>query len=318
VRPIISSQHHRPPNYLIGGREGDPLLLQEWLLVLRGDGKSPRTIGGYADSVRQLASFLQQGGFPSLTQATAEHLREWFTALRERGNKPATVNTRYRGVDAFYKWLLKEGEVRENPLTRIEAPQVPETVQPYYKPEELQLVLKSLRGRRLRGIDAARTRAILLVLFDTGLRASELCAVRAEDIDWDAQTIVIREAKGGSERTVSLGTAAMRSAMSYLRLRAMDSQWLFATLDGNRLTKNALKLALCRAFDAAGVQFKGIHAFRRASGIEYLRQGGQAEDLRVLMGWRSPEMIRRYVKAAEVERATAAHKRFSPADHLDL
>jgi site-specific recombinase XerD len=119
--------------------------------------------------VRQLTSFLQNGGFPSLTQATAEHLREWFNALRERGNKPATVNTRYRGVHAFYKWLLKEGEVRENPLTRIEPPRVPETVQPYYKPEELQLVLKSLRGRRLRGVDAARTRAILLVLFDTGL-----------------------------------------------------------------------------------------------------------------------------------------------------
>ena len=318
MRQIISSQHSRPPNYLIGGREGDPLLLQEWFLVLRGDGKSPRTIGSYADSVRQLASFLRTGGFPSLTEATAEHLREWFTTLRERGNKPATVNTRYRGVHAFYKWLLKEGEVRENPLARIEPPQVPETVQPYYKPEELQLVLKSLRGRRLRGVDAARTRAVLLVLFDTGLRASELCALRAEDVNWETQTIVVRETKGGSERTVSLGTAAMRSVMSYLRLRAMDSQWLFATLDGARLTKNALKLALRRAFEAAGVQFKGIHAFRRASGIEYLRQGGQAEDLRVLMGWRSPEMIRRYVKAAEVERATAAHKRFSPADHLGI
>ena len=76
------------------------------------------------------------------------------------------------------------------------------------------------------------------------------------------------------------------------------------------------KLALRRAFDLAGVEFKGSHAFRRGSGIEYLRRGGQAEDLRVLMGWRSPEMIRRYVKAAEVERATAAHKRFSPSDHL--
>ena len=134
-------------NYLIGGREADPLLLQEWLLVLRGDGKSPRTIQGYVDSVRQLASFLHRGGFPSLTQATAEHLREWFIALRERGNKPSTVNTRYRGVHAFFKWLLKEGEVRENPLTPIEPPKVPETVQPYYNLEEVQFLLKPLRGR---------------------------------------------------------------------------------------------------------------------------------------------------------------------------
>jgi len=318
VRSLISSQHHGPPNYLISGRSDDPLLLKEWLLVLRGDGKSPRTIDGYADSVRQLAAFLERGGFPPLTRATAEHIREWLSELRQRGNKPATVNTRYRGVYAFYKWLLKEGEVSENPLCRIEPTRVPETVQPYYKPEELQLVLKSLRGRRLRGLDAARTRAVLLVLFDTGLRASELCALRLEDANWDAQTIVVRQAKGGNERIVSLGTVTTRSLMSYLRLRRIQSPWLFATLDGNRLTKNALKLALRRAFDAAGVQFKGIHAFRRASGIEYLRQGGQAEDLRVLMGWRSPEMIRRYVKAAEVQRATAAHKKFSPADHLNM
>jgi site-specific recombinase XerD len=287
-------------------------------LVLRGDGKSPRTIEGYADSVRQLALFLEQGGFPSLTQATAEHIREWFNSLRRRGNKPATVNTRYRGVYAFYKWLRTEGEVRENPLQRIEPPNVPETVQPYYTPEELQLVLKSLRSRRLRGLDAARTRAILLALFDTGLRASELCALRLEDVNWDTQTITVRETKGGNQRVVSLGTAAMRSLMSYLRLRQADSPWLFAALEGGRLTRNALKLALRRAFEAAGVEFKGIHAFRRASGVAYLRQGGQAEDLRVLMGWRSPEMVRRYVRAAEVERATAAHKRFSPADHLDF
>ena len=318
MRSTISSQHHRPPNYLIlvSAESSDPLILREWLLVLRGDGKSPRTTEGYADSVRQLASFLQEGGFPSRAQATAEHIREWLNALRQRGNKPATVNTRYRGVYAFYKWLRTEGEVRENPLERIEPPRVPETVQPYYTPEELDLVLKSLRSRRLRGLDAARTRAILLALFDTGLRASELCALRHEDVNWDAQTIVVRQAKGGNERVVSLGTAATRGLMSYLRVREVQSPWLFAALDGGRLTKNALKLALRRAFEGAGVEYKGIHAFRRASGIEYLRQGGQAEDLRVLMGWRSPEMIRRYVKAAEVERATAAHKRFSPADGL--
>ena len=305
VRHVISSQHPRPPNYLIGGRHDDPLLLKEWALVLRGDGKSPRTIEGYADSIRQLAAFLERGGFPSLMEATAEHIREWLSNLRERGNKPATVNTRYRGVHAFYRWLVEEGEVRENPLARIRPPQVPESVQPYYTAEDLQLVLRSLRGRRLRAIDAVRTRAVILILFDTGLRASELCSLRLEDVNWDAQTVVVRHPKGGNERVVSLGTTAMRSLMSYLRLC------------GNRLTKNALKLALRRAFEPAGVEFKGIHAFRRASGIEYLRQGGQAEDLRVLMGWRSPEMIRRYVKAAEVERATSAHKRFSPADRLE-
>ena len=318
MRPSISSLHPRPPNYLIPDshnvRPEDDLLLREWLLVLRGDGRSPRTIEGYRDSLRLLAEFLAEGGFPLLSNVTAEHLREWLNALRERGNKPATVNTRYRAANGFFKWLVLEGERRDNPLERIEPPRVPETVQGYYTTEDVQRVLKALNGRRLKGVDATRTKTIVLVLFDTGLRASELCGLRAEDVNWDDQTLVVRETKGGNQRVVSLGTTATRALMSYLRVRGMAAPWLFASLDGQRLTTNALKLSLKRAFEGAGLQFKGTHAFRRASGIAYLRQGGQAEDLRVLMGWRSPEMIRRYVRAAEVERATAAHKRFSPSD----
>ena len=226
------------------------------------------------------------------------------------------MNTRYRAANGFFKWLSLEGERRDNPLDRIQPPQVPETVQGYYTTEDVQKVLKALNGRRLKGIDATRTKTVVLVLFDTGLRASELCSLRTEDVSWDDQTVVVRETKGSNQRVVSLGTAATRALMSYLRVRGGKAPWLFSSLDGQRLTTNALKLSLKRAFEVGGVEFKGIHAFRRASGIAYLRQGGQAEDLRVLMGWRSPEMIRRYVKAAEVERATAAHKRFSPADGL--
>jgi len=125
---------------------------------------------------------------------------------------------------------------------------------------------------------------LILVLFDTGLRASELCGLRTEDVNWENQTISVRQSKGGNERVVSFGTTTARSLISYLRKRGAQSPWVFATLTGERLTKNALKLAVGRAFRAVGLEFKGIHAFRRASGIAYLRQVGQAEDLRVLMG----------------------------------
>lgn len=316
MRSFVSSQHHQPPNSLLAHGQDNLLILREWVVVLRGDGKSPKTVEGYAESITHLARYLTAFGFPSLVGASAEHLREWLNSLRERGNKPATVHTRYRAARAFYEWLRREGEIRENPLDRIEPPRVPESIQPYYTSQDIQRVLTALRSRRVRGIDAARTRAILLVLFDTGLRASELCSLRREDVNWDSQTMVVHHAKGGHERVVSLGSAATRALLAYLRVRSVISPWLFATLDGRRMTPNALKLSLRRAFHTAEVEFKGLHAFRRASGIAYLRQGGQAEDLRVLMGWRSPEMIRRYVKAAEVERATAAHKRFSPADQL--
>ena len=76
------------------------MLLCERLLVLKGDGKSPRPIGNYRESVAMLASFLVVGGFPALTNVTTEHLWEWLGDLRSRGNKPSTVNTRYRAASA--------------------------------------------------------------------------------------------------------------------------------------------------------------------------------------------------------------------------
>ena len=78
-------------------------------------------------------------------------------------------------MQAFYKWLRAEGEVTENPVDRISPPRVPESIQPHYTAEDIERVLKALRGRRSRGLDAARSRAIVLVLYDTGVRASELC-----------------------------------------------------------------------------------------------------------------------------------------------
>jgi integrase/recombinase XerD len=150
-------------------------------------------------------------------------LREWLGELRSKGNKPSTVNTRYRAANAFFKWLVSEGEARENPLGRIDPPKVPETIQPYYTPEEVQKVLKALNGRRLKGLDATRTKTILLVLFDTGLRASELCSLRTEDVNWDAQIIVVRETKGSNQRVVSVGTAATRALMSYVRVRGKQT-----------------------------------------------------------------------------------------------
>jgi site-specific recombinase XerD len=269
--------HSRPPNFLPLVREEDQLLLREWLLVLKGDGRSPNTLEKYQWCVGQLAVFLARGGFPLLSNVTAEHLREWLSELRARGNKPATVNTRYRAASSFFNWLVSEGEIRENPLVRIEPPRIPESVQPFYSTEQLVMVLKALRGRRLKGIDAVRTRTILLVLFDTGLRASELCGLRSEDVNWEAQSIIVRETKGDNQRVVSLGTAATRALMGYLRVRGINASWLFASLDGQRLTTNALKLSLKRAFDAAGVEFHGTHAFRRGSGIEFLRQGGRRQ-----------------------------------------
>jgi hypothetical protein len=139
-------------------------------------------------------------------------------------------------------------------------------------------------------------------------------------VSWDDQTIVVRETKGSNQRVVSLGTASTRALILPARERQQGAvavhvvgraaphderaqaqpQRAFEVASveskGIHAFRRASGITYLQAMVDGDLQAAGIHAFRRASGIAYLHQGGQAEDLRVLMGWRSPEMIRRYVK----------------------
>ena len=147
MRLDVSSQHPRHLNYLL---ESDQLdidedLLTSWQVFLRAEGKSPKTIKGYLESVRRLLAFTRTQGMPSLARLTREHVAAWMDGLRAAGNKPATIHTRYRGASAFYKWLIMEADegVKESPFAHIRPPRIPEEVQPHYGLEQLARVLRA-------------------------------------------------------------------------------------------------------------------------------------------------------------------------------
>ena len=199
MRLDVSSQHPRHPNYLLESEQLDldEDLLTSWQVFLRAEGKSPKTIKGYRGSVRRLLAFTRAQGMPSLARLTREHVAAWMDGLRAAGNKPATIHTRYRGASAFYKWLIMEADegVKESPFAHIRPPRIPDEVRPHYEPEQLERVLRAAASYTNK-IEAARIRTIVVTLYNTGLRAQELCSLRTENVDWSAATILVRETKG--------------------------------------------------------------------------------------------------------------------------
>jgi site-specific recombinase XerD len=319
--PKVRSLHPRQPNLpnyrapfpLTVSLDND-LLWRAFELALKAEGKAAKTRRCYQEAVEQLAAFTRARGMPALPDLTAEHIREFLSGIRERGCKPNTILNRHRALSRFYGWLVAEGEVHENPLARIGPVAVPTEIQPHYTAEEVERILRACDTHRLDGL---RDKALVWVLYDSGLRAAEACGLRVEDLDWKEQRLRVTKAKGGDWRLVGLGDRAMEALARYLRRRRGDSVWLFPSMRGGApLTVDGLRGLLTRAFDRAGVAFKGAHGFRRASAMAYLGAGGQGEDLRVTMGWKSPSMVTRYVRATEQERAAAAHRQFSPGDAL--
>jgi site-specific recombinase XerD len=306
-----SSIHSAPKSQV------DERLLLGYEVALRGALRAEKTLETYRDSLNMLQRFLVERGMPSLTMVTTEHLREFFNALYQRGNKPTTVSVRYRALKQFYKWLLGEGYRQDNPVDRIPPPRTPDKMQPHYTTDELKKVMASLPATT-RDVLTLRNKAILLTLLDSGLRASELCGLRVDDLNLRAMSLVVRQAKGGRERAVGIGGVTTQAIERYIRRRQINSPSLFVTVNGRPLTYNAVRQVTQRMFVDAGVPFRGVHGFRRSFAMAFLDAGGDPADLQALAGWESAAMLRRYTRATERERALKAHRKFSPVDRMGL
>ncbi len=114
--------------------------------------------------------------------------------------------------------------VKESPFAHIRPPRIPDEVQPHYESEQLERLLRAAASYTNK-IEAVHIRAVVVTLYDTGLRAQELCSLRTDDVNWSAATILVRKTRGGDHRMVGLGANAARCVDSYLRKRQKRSGW---------------------------------------------------------------------------------------------
>ena len=152
---------------------------------------------------------------------------------------------------------------------------------------------------------------MLLVLFDTGVRTGELVSMTMPD--WERRQIRVSGKTG--VRNVPLGTATLQAVERYVRKWGISEGLLWRGKKGPLTGSGVLQLVkrLCRQ---AGVEHKGVHAFRRAAAAQMKRLGMQDSDILEILGWKDVTMLRRYTAEVAEELAHGAHKRFSPADAI--
>lgn len=304
----LTSSHIDAPN-LGGIRREDQEDITAFLDSLAR--RSPKTKSTYKEAVERLALYTASKGMPLLENLEREHLEAFFNSLKARGNAPATIRNRQASLRVFFNWTVEFDLRKTSPMARVKWEPVPDKLQPHYEPQDIMAVLEAIKGS---DILALRDRAIVLVLYDTGLRAQELCDLRIGDLDREARIASVVSGKGGKGRRVRYDAAVASAIFKYIRKRGSlePGAPLFAARGNKPLTFNGLRMLLERRFKAVGVAFRGAHGFRRSAGIAFLDAGGSSEDLKELMGWSSWAMLYRYTKATASERALRAHEAHSP------
>jgi len=215
------------------------------------------------------------------------------------GTTPSLRRQRSRACRSFYKWTTQEGVYDATWWTRIPSLNEPATPQATATVDDVATTLAAIRGQ---DFTAARDRALVAVLWCSGMRRSEVVRMTVTDLDTDLGAITVIGAKGGKPRLAPLSPDATRLVLRYLRQRDRhphahrDALWL-----GERgaLTAAGLRSLLRRRHAPTP------HAFRRGWGVDSLRAGVSQTSVQAAAGWSGPSMVTRYSAALRDELSVA-------------
>jgi integrase/recombinase XerC len=303
------------------GRAGEVDSLADGFLAMLANerGASEHTVRAYAREVRSFAAYLVETMGKNVRVGKVEHLhiRAYLGLLYERGLTKASAARALAAVRSWFKWLAKEGHVKQNPALLVSTPKLPKHLPRVPSMEEVNRVLNSLEGeggKQKEVSDAAawpeRDRVIFELLYGCGIRNSELVGLDMGSVKWRDDAVLVR-GKGRKERLVPLGDEAAVALRAYMPLRearlvAAGKGGLVA--DGPLVTNLRMRGDCRLTTRSVGRIVKAIalsrglaadvhpHTLRHAFGTHMLEEGADLRAIQEMLGHERLSTTQRYTQ----------------------
>lgn len=300
-------------------RENTPFdepLLNSFRRGLRAANKSPATQRHYLGSTQMFVDFCRANNLPSLENITREHIELWLIPLYER-YAVASVRTFFVGLQQFYKWMREEGEIGYDPFARIKRPVLEETSKDVVPAKQMADALTYLEKMKP---PAYRECMVLALIYDTGIRETELADTRMADVDLDGGELLIPKTKNKTQRTIPLTPQVVRYIDRYLRnANRLEPEYLVNGKHSGKMTGKGIYQAVRDVFCKLGYPaLIGPHDLRHTAATALALNGMEEAKMMRILGWKDPKMARRYTSQVQQQIAIEDHRTRSPMQNLPV
>lgn len=246
---------------------------------------SANTVSSYLRDVHQFADAMDMRGV-SLTQVLASDVEDYANSLIKRGKSPATVTRSVASIKSLYSCLISKGYLDQNPAKGVTPAKVERKLPQVLTGKEVELFLEQPECTDLKGY---RDRAMLELLYATGIRVSELIELNVDDLNLPGG--VLKCYSKGKERVIPLYPAAIRALSEYINnvrpqlVDSVDETALFVNMNGERMSRQGFWKLIKYYQEKAGIQ-KDItpHTLRHSFAAHLLENGADLRSIQEMLG----------------------------------
>ena len=266
-------------------------MIDQFLNYLRFErNASPQTVQTYEDSLREFESYLtfREDGL-SFEAVDTDLIRDWMESLMDRGNNASTINKKLSALRSFFRYALKRKLVEKDPAHAVVGLKKPKPLPQFVREGEMDRLLDNVEwGDDYKNV---RARTLLLLLYETGLRRSELTGLDDGDIDFETGQLKVT-GKRNKQRIVPFGAELAEALKGYMDVRneqlRLDGDALFLNDKGLRMTgQQVYAIVRKHLTGATSLKKRSPHVLRHTFATAMLNNGAGLESIKNLLGHES-------------------------------
>jgi integrase/recombinase XerC len=261
-----------------------PFFLPQFLAYLEVEKRySSHTVIAYRKDIEQFSDFSNIENEQDLREVNFQLVRSWLVQLLEKGNSNRTAARKISSLRVYFKWLLKEGVVKDNPVSKIKSPKQSKNLPSFFREAQLDPVnFDSLFDD---SFDGVRNRLVIEFLYQTGVRLSELIALKVKDVDQSKVKVL---GKRNKERVIPISenlSALIKDYQKKITEQGIVNEYLFVLKNGKTLyPKFVYRLINSYFSNVTDVDRCSPHVLRHTFATHMLNNGAGLETLKELLG----------------------------------